>query len=214
VELRCKACLFDLDGVLVDSRDVVERTWRRWGQLHQLDVQPLLRIAHGRRARDTLRAIVPHLATDAEVAWLDAAELEDVDGLRAVPGARDFLASLPPERWGIVTSCSRPLAQLRLTAVGFAVPAMIVVSEDVRRGKPAPDGNRLGAKRLGYDPTDCIVFEDAPPGVEAARAAGARVVALHTTHLAAELGDCEIAISDFSNLRVRSASDALVLTLA
>jgi mannitol-1-/sugar-/sorbitol-6-phosphatase len=213
VQLRCKACLFDLDGVLVDSRGVVERTWRRWGQRHQLDVAPMLRIAHGRRARDTLRATVPHLATDAEVAWLDAAELEDVEGLRPIRGAREFLASLPPERWGIVTSCSRPLAQLRLTDVGFAVPAMIVVSEDVQRGKPAPDGYRLGAKRLGYDPKECIVFEDAPPGVQAARAAGARVVALNTTHPAAELGDSEITISDFSNLRVRTASDALVLTL-
>src|SRR6185312_15885449 len=111
LEIRCKACLFDLDGVLVDSRGVVERTWRRWGQRHQLDVAPMLRIAHGRRARDTLRATVPHLATDAEVAWLDAAELEDVEGLRPIRGAREFLASLPPERWGIVTSCSRPLAQ-------------------------------------------------------------------------------------------------------
>ena len=214
MELRCKACLFDLDGVLVDSREVVERTWRRWGQRHQLDVEPMLRIAHGRRARDTLRALVPHLATDAEVAWLDAAELEDVEGLRPIRGAREFLASLPSERWGIVTSCGRPLAQLRLTAVGFAVPAMIVVSEDVQRGKPAPDGYQMGAKRLGYDPTDCIVFEDAPPGVQAARAAGARVVALNTTHPAAQLGDSEMTISDFTNLRVRTASDALVLTLA
>jgi len=174
----------------------------------------MLRIAHGRRARDTLRATVPHLATDAEVAWLDAAELEDVEGLRPIRGAREFLASLPPERWGIVTSCSRPLAQLRLTAVGLAVPTMIVVSEDVQRGKPAPDGYRLGARRLGYDPKECIVFEDAPPGVQAARAAGARVVALDTTHPAAALGDFEITVSDFSNLRVRTASDALVLKLA
>ena len=214
MELRGKACLFDLDGVLVDSRAVVERTWHRWGQRHQLDVEPMLRIAHGRRVRDTLRAIVPHLATDAEVAWFDAAELEDVEGLRPLRGARQFLASLPSERWGIVTSCTRPLAQLRLSAAGFAVPAMIVVSEDVQRGKPAPDGYRLGARRLRYDPEECIVFEDAPPGIQAARAAGARVVALNTTHPVAELGDAEITISDFSHLRVRTASDALVLTLA
>ena len=213
MEIRCKACLFDLDGVLVDSRDVVERTWRRWGQRHQLDIEPMLRIAHGRRAMDTLRAIVPHLATELEVAWLDAAELEDVAGLAPILGARAFLASLPADRWGIVTSCTRPLAQLRLTAVGFTVPHMMVVSDDVLHGKPAPDGYRLGAERLGYDPRDCVVFEDAPPGVQAARAAGARVIGLTTTHAPEQLRDVAVAISDFTRIRARVGSDALVLTL-
>jgi len=213
LEIRCKACLFDLDGVLVDSRGVVERTWRRWGQRHQLDIEPMLRIAHGRRAMDTLRAIVPHLATELEVAWLDAAELEDVAGLAPILGARAFLASLPADRWGIVTSCTRPLAQLRLTAVGFTVPHMMVVSDDVLHGKPAPDGYRLGAERLGYDPRDCVVFEDAPPGVQAARAAGARVIGLTTTHAPEQLRDVAVAISDFTRIRARVGSDALVLTL-
>jgi mannitol-1-/sugar-/sorbitol-6-phosphatase len=213
LEIRCKACLFDLDGVLVDSRGVVERTWRRWGKRHQLDIEPMLRIAHGRRAMDTLRATVPHLATEPEVAWLDAAELEDVAGLAPIQGAREFLASLPADRWGIVTSCTRPLAQLRLTAVGFTAPDMMVVSEDVRHGKPAPDGYRLGAERLGYDPRDCIVFEDAPPGVQAARAAGARVIGLTTTHAPEQLRDVAVAISDFTRMRAGVESDALVLTL-
>jgi len=173
----------------------------------------MLRIAHGRRAMDTLRAIVPHLATELEVAWLDAAELEDVAGLAPILGARAFLASLPADRWGIVTSCTRPLAQLRLTAVGFTVPHMMVVSDDVLHGKPAPDGYRLGAERLGYDPRDCVVFEDAPPGVQAARAAGARVIGLTTTHAPEQLRDVAVAISDFTRIRARVGSDALVLTL-
>jgi len=200
--------------VLVDSRAVVERTWQRWGQRHQVDIAPLLRIAHGRRARDTLLAIIPRLATDAEVAWLDAAELEDVEGLTPVPGAPEFLASLPPQRWGIVTSCRRPLAELRLTAVGFAVPGMMVVTTDVPRGKPAPDGYRLGAQRLGYNPSDCIVFEDAPPGVAAARAAGARVIGLTTTHPAAALEGVLTTVPDFTNVRARveGGGDAILIT--
>ncbi|HLZ45876.1 MAG TPA: HAD-IA family hydrolase [Gemmatimonadales bacterium] len=214
MDLRSTACLFDLDGVLVDSRAVVERTWHRWGERHQLDVAPLLRIAHGRRARDTLQAIIPRLATDAEVAWLDAAELEDVEGLTPVPGAREFLASLPIGCWGIVTSCSRALAELRLSSVGFAVPRMIVVSGDVKHGKPAPDGYRLGAERLGVAPADCLVFEDAPPGVAAARAAGARVIGITTTHPAGDLRDAVTTVPDFTRVRARVARDALVVTTA
>src|SRR5439155_7655006 len=107
LELRCKAFLFDLDGVLVDSRSIVERTWRLWAERHQLDPAPFLRIAHGRRARDTLRMVLPRLATDTEVEWLDATELADREGLKPVAGAKELLASLPPYRWAIVTSCGR-----------------------------------------------------------------------------------------------------------
>src|SRR5919198_2920361 len=97
MQLRCAALLFDLDGVLVDSRAVVERVCRRWAERHQLDPETVLRIAHGRRARDTVQAVAPHLDIDREVASLDAAELADVDGLREVPGVRQFLATLRPE---------------------------------------------------------------------------------------------------------------------
>jgi sugar-phosphatase len=203
--------------VLVDSREVVERTWRRWALRHQIDAEQFIRIAHGRRARDTLRDIDPRFATDAEVAWLDTAELTDVEGLRAVPGAKQFLASLPPAKWGVVTSCNRSLAELRLGAGGLALPDVFVVSEDVKVGKPAPDGYRLGAKRLGIDPAECIVFEDAPAGIAAARAAGATVVALATSHRPDQLraaGPPAAIIPDFSVARVDSTDDDLILEIA
>src|SRR5207302_6850134 len=126
--LRCSGFLFDLDGVLVDSRAVVERTCRRWALRHQLDPEQVLQIAHGRRTRDTVRAIAPHLETDREVAWLDAAELADVDGLSAVPGSGQLLAALPASSWAVVTSCGRALAELRLTAVGLPIPTILVTS--------------------------------------------------------------------------------------
>jgi mannitol-1-/sugar-/sorbitol-6-phosphatase len=211
MDLRCQALLFDLDGVLVDSQVVVERTWRRWAERHRLDADAILRAAHGRRTSDTLKEAVPHLALDSEVAWLDATELADVDGLRVVPGADLLLASLPPNRWAIVTSCGRALARRRLTSVGLPLPDVLVVSEDVKRGKPAPDGYRLAATRLGYDPADCIVFEDAPAGVAAARAAGARVIGVVTTYLASDLGDTETTIPDFTNIHVRPDHDGISL---
>ena len=213
LEFRCKAFLFDLDGVLVDSRSVVERTWRRWAERHQLDPLPLLQVAHGRRARDTLRMVVPNLATDAEVEWLDATELADREGLPAVPGAKELVTVLPRDRWAIVTSCGRDLARLRLGSAGFPIPDVMMVAEEVKRGKPAPDGYRLGAKRLGYAPADCVVFEDAPAGVVAGRAAGARVVGVTTTHAAADLPGADATIADFRGIDIRPRQDDFVVAI-
>ena len=213
MEFRCKAFLFDLDGVLVDSRAVVERTWRRWAQRHQLDPDLLLQIAHGRRTRDTLEAATPDLALDSEVAWLDAVELTDTNGLRVVSGAKQLVSALPADRWAVVTSCGRALAQLRLESVGLPVPDVLVVSEEVTHGKPAPDGYRLAANRLGYDAAACIVFEDAPAGVAAGRAAGARVLGVTTTHSAADLPDTEATIPDFTGIHVRPDRDTFVLSI-
>jgi sugar-phosphatase len=213
LELRCQAFLFDLDGVLVDSQAVVERTWRRWAQRHDLDPDTLIQTAHGRRTRDTVKAAIPDLAVDGEVAWLDAAELADVDGLRVVPGAQQLLSLLPPDRWAVVTSCGRALARLRLTAVGLPLPEVLVVSEDVKQGKPAPDGYRLAVNRLGVDAAACVVFEDAPAGVAAGRAAGARVIGLTTSYLALDLADTEATIPDFISIDVLPDHDALVLTV-
>src|SRR2546430_11287954 len=172
MRLHCQGFLFDLDGVLVDSREVVERTWRRSARRHSIDAEQFIRVAHGRRAGDALRDIDPRLATDAEVAWLDAAELTDVDGLCAVPGAKEFLSRLPPSRWGVVTSCNRRLAELRLGAGGLSLPGGFVVSEDGKVGKPAPDGYRIVAQRLRLDPADRKVFENGPVGVPARQGAG------------------------------------------
>ena len=213
LEFRCKAFLFDLDGVLVDSRSVVERTWQRWGELHQVDPAPFLKFAHGRRARDTLRMVDPRFATDAEVEWLDATELADREKLPAVPGARELVTTLPRDRWAIVTSCGRDLARFRLGIAGVPMPDVMIVAEDAKRGKPAPDGYLFGADRLGYRPSDCIVFEDAPAGVAAGKAAGARVVGLTTTHAAADLPGVEATIADFRGIDIRLRQDDLVVTI-
>ena len=214
MQFRCSAFLFDLDGVLVDSRAVVERICRRWALRHQLDPETVLRIAHGRRSRDTVKSAAPHLDADREAAWIDAAELADVAGLTAVPGAGEVLASLPAGSWAVVTSCGRALAELRLTSVGLPIPQIVVTSADVAQGKPAPDGYQLGAKRLGQDPATCVVFEDAPAGVAAARAASARVIALTTMLAAADLAGADATIPDFTAIRVRPEHDAFVITIS
>jgi sugar-phosphatase len=213
VQLHCSGFLFDLDGVLVDSRAVVERTCRRWAQRHQLDPEQVLRIAHGRRTRDTVKAVAPHLDLEREVEWLDSTELADVEGLSEVPGVRRFLASLEAGSWAVVTSCGRALARLRLTSVGLPIPEIVVTSDDVSQGKPAPDGYLLGAERLGRETAACLVFEDAPPGIAAGRGAGARVIALRTTHPDADFSGALAVIPDFTGLQVRRDRDAYVVTI-
>jgi sugar-phosphatase len=190
--MRCQAILFDMVGVLVDSRAVVERTWHRWAARHGIEAGPIIAVAHGRRTSETLAEMMPHLVIADEVAWLDAAEMDDFDGIVEVSGAAAFVASLPPDRWAIVTSAGRDLALRRLACAGIEAPPILVSSEDVRSGKPSPDGYRLGAERLGFDAWECIVFEDAPPGIEAARRAGMRAVAVCTGHSAEELGGAHV----------------------
>ena len=214
MELWASALLFDLDGVLVDSRAVVERTWRRWATRHGLDAEALLEVAHGRRTRDTLMAVVPYLDPVREVAWLDAAELADLEGVVAVAGAAELVRGLPEGAWAIATSCGRELARRRLERAGLPLPGVLVTSEDVTRGKPAPDGYLLAARRLAADPASCLVFEDAPPGIAAARAAGCRVVGLQTTHAPEQLADCQAIVSDLRSVEVRSAAVRLVVRIA
>jgi len=212
-ELAAAAILFDMDGVLLDSRPVVERTWRRWAARHQVPVEPILRVAHGRRTWDTLREAVPALATHDEVAWLDAAELADFEGIRPIPGARELLSTLPAGRWTIVTSAGRELAARRLAAVGLELPASAISSEDIIRGKPAPDGYKLAAARLGANPHACLVVEDAPPGIRAGKAAGARVLALTTTHAPDQLGDADLVLPDLSRVRATARRSDVLLTV-
>ncbi|WP_223855065.1 HAD-IA family hydrolase [Ralstonia solanacearum] len=110
------------------------------------------------------------------------AEMEDVGDIEALAGAADLLGSLPRDRWAIVTSASRELAHRRLAAAGLPLPPMLITAEDVECGKPAPDCFQLAALRLGVNVKDCLVFEDATAGIQAAEAAGAGVVVISTTH--------------------------------
>ncbi len=196
--------LFDLDGTLVDSRAVVERQWRVLCARLGLDFPSVLAILHGVRSADVIRAVAPGVDAEAAAAELDAAEEVDTEGLEVVPGARELLARLPPDGWGIVTSGHRTLAEGRLRAVGLPVPAVMVCGDEVANGKPDPEGFLRGAALLGVAPGDCVACEDAPPGIRAARAAGMRVIAIATTHAPSALADASAVIAD-----LRALDDAL-----
>jgi mannitol-1-/sugar-/sorbitol-6-phosphatase len=188
--------LFDLDGTLVDSRAVVERQWRRLCERLGLDFADVLAVLHGVRSADVIRAFAPHADVEAEAAALDAAEEEDSEGLEVVRGAAEVLARLPRGEWGVVTSGHRSLAQQRLRVVGLPVPEVMVCGDEVANGKPDPEGYLAAARLLGARPAACIVFEDAPAGVQAALAAGMRVVGITTTHPGSALSGATVVIDD------------------
>jgi sugar-phosphatase len=188
---RCQAVLFDLDGVLVDSQECVERTWRNWAARHGLDASRVIDAAHGRRAIDTISALAPALDADAELAALIATEATATEGVHEIAGARELVLSLPPARWAVVTSGTRAVAEFRLRHARVPVPDVMICADEIERGKPDPQGYLRAAARLGVAAEDCIVVEDAPPGIEAGLAAGMRVIAVAMTypHAALEKAD-------------------------
>ena len=209
-----QAFLFDMDGTLITSTLAAERVWTRWAGRHGLDVPALLSVMHGVRAIDTIRnQNLPDIDLDAEVAWVERGEIEDVEGVAALAGAIDFVKRLPPDRWAVVTSASVPLARARLKAAGVTPPAVMITAEDVERGKPDPAGYLKAAATLGFDIADCLVFEDAEAGIKAGEAAGADVMVVTAawTH-PLETAHPTLADYDDATLEVR-ADGRLVLTL-
>jgi sugar-phosphatase len=185
--IHCRGVLFDLDGVLVDSTPAVARVWTRWAHEHGFDPDEVVKKAHGRPSITTIRELLPkgdHAAEDRE---MERREIADLDGVVPLPGALELLRALPLQRWAIVTSCTRALAHVRITAAGLPEPKCLVTSTDVQHGKPDPEPYRKGAQLLAMPAADCIVIEDAPAGIQAGKAAGARVLALRTTASDAEL---------------------------
>lgn len=177
------AFLFDMDGTVLNSIAAAERVWAAWARRHGVDVESFLPTIHGARAIDTIRRLnLPGVDAEAQAAFIAQAEIDDVEGIVQIPGAAAFLASLPAERWAMVTSAPRDLAVRRLAAAGIPEPALMITAEDVTAGKPDPAGYRLAAKRLGLDARDCLIFEDAAVGIQAAEAAGAGLVIVTTTH--------------------------------
>jgi sugar-phosphatase len=179
--IRCRGVLFDLDGVLVDSTPAVARVWAWWARQHGFDADKVVREAHGKPSIATIRELLPHGDYEAENREVERREIEDVEDVIPLPGAIELLQALPAERWAIVTSCTRRLAEVRISAAGLPKPKRMVTANDIRNGKPDPEPYLKGAQILGAPATECVVIEDAPAGIRAGKAAGARVIALRTT---------------------------------
>ena len=193
MKVEVKGLLFDMDGVLISSIGSVIRCWRRWCVLYQVPGAETFAVPHGKRAIDTVRQLRPDLDEAGVMQGLgviEDLEIADMEDLKVLPGVRELLASLPPERWAIVTSATRKLLLGRLAAAGLPLPSRIIAAEDVGKGKPDPEPYLKGAEMLGYRPEECVVVEDAPAGAGAGAAAGCAVLGVLGTHEAGELGAC------------------------
>ena len=221
-KISCEAILFDMDGVLVDSTPAVARVWSWWARKHGFDPDDTVHKAHGRPSIATIRELLPDADHEAENREVECREILDIDGVIPLPGVSELLASLPADRWTIVTSCTKPLADVRIRVAGLPAPSRMITANDITRGKPDPEPYLKGAALLGFAPQDCVVIEDASAGVSSGKAAGARVVALQTTETNDDLialgadwivKDCSFLVFEKTPLATKDRSSTLTINV-
>jgi sugar-phosphatase len=213
--IRCQAVLFDMDGVLVDSTDAVARVWSKWATARGFDPEEVVRAAHGRPSVATVRDFLPDADVHAEDREVERQEIEDLEGVVAIRGAVELVRTLPAGRWTVVTSATRPLAEVRLRAAGIPVPPTMITSGDIQRGKPDPEPYLEAAARLGFPGADCVVVEDAPAGIRAGKSAGSRVISFPTTSDRAELerAGADWVVRDCADIAATYDGSSLIVTL-
>ncbi|MGG8235225.1 sugar phosphatase [Klebsiella aerogenes] len=213
--MQCKGFLFDLDGTLVDSLPVVERSWCKWGDRFGIPHDEILGFIHGKQAITSIRHFMPGRSEEdiqAEFRFLEQIEATDIDGIVALPGALNLLNTLNEAGipWAIVTSGSIPVAHARHRAAGLPMPKVFVTAEQVKKGKPAPDAYLLGAELLGIPAQQCAVVEDAPAGLLSGLAAGCRTIAINVPADAPRLDEADLVLTTLESLRIERQADGNV----
>jgi sugar-phosphatase len=213
----CSVLLLDLDGTLVDSSAAVLRGWQEWARWAGVPADGIPAIVHGRSAAATIRHLFPDLAAEELPGHIDRvlrAQERDPDPGYPMDGAQGLIERLTPSQWAVVTGCSRRMATARLAAGGLPTPRILITDEDVASGKPAPDGYELALRRLGIDAGEAVAVEDAPAGIEAARAAGIRSIAVTTTHARESLTAADAVVAGLDAIQVSADAGRLRLTLS
>lgn len=213
--MQCKGFLFDLDGTLVDSLPVVERSWCKWGDRFGIPHDEILGFIHGKQAITSIRHFMPGRSEEdiqAEFRFLEQIEATDIDGIVALPGALNLLNTLNEAGipWAIVTSGSIPVAHARHRAAALPMPKVFVTAEQVKKGKPAPDAYLLGAELLGIPAQQCAVVEDAPAGLLSGLAAGCRTIAINVPADAPRLDEADLVLTTLESLRIERQADGNV----
>ena len=210
-ELVVSGILFDMDGTLIDSTQVVEQLWTEFAVAVGARPEEVIAFAHGRPSRSTVATFAP---ADEELwnAWVTEAEHSRFGGVVEVPGAAAFVNSLPRGLWAVVTSALHVPAAQRVAAIGIEPPDVLVGAEDVSAGKPDPEGYLAAASALGLDAGECVVFEDTDAGVRAGLAAGCAVVVVGDTASDATAGLPRI--RDFAAASAKADGTRIRLKLA
>ena len=209
--LTCSAILFDFDGVIVDSEPVYERHWRDWANKHGASLEHIMSIHHGIPAVRTISIVAPHVDAAYEADQFQYRCVDDLDGLLAHDGIADVLYDLPPERWASATSSYRRMVHNQLQFLGLPLPRVLVTVEDVTQGKPAPEPYLKAASDLSVDVSACVVIEDSPAGIKAARAAGAYVIGVASTQARKVLAEANFVVDRFDDLKIEWDGDKIVI---
>jgi mannitol-1-/sugar-/sorbitol-6-phosphatase len=213
VLIRCKGVLFDMDGILISSLGSVERSWTKWALMRGVDPEYACSVIHGRRAIESVAMLRPDLDSESELRVIEEIEIADGEGLSVLPGVPRLLASLPAERWTVVTSATERLARERLAASGIPVPARMITADSVALGKPNPAPYLAGAALLGFSPEECVVIEDSESGAKAGRAAGCKVVATTFSHSVEALDAAHYLVKDLTGVETATLDNNAGLEL-
>ena len=211
VRVETKGILFDMDGVLISSIGSVVRCWRQWAEHYDVPNAEIYEVPHGMRAIEIVKQLRPDIDPQEGLRVIEDLEMEDISGLTVLPGVRTLLASLPLDRWAIVTSATHRLLIRRLEVAGLPIPQRIISADMVERGKPDPEPYMRGAELLGLPPEQCIVVEDAPSGVGAGIAAGSRVLGVLGTHSAEDLKAAMWIVPSLEDVTISTNADGLEL---
>ncbi|MBX2820749.1 MAG: HAD-IA family hydrolase [Rhodothermaceae bacterium] len=211
-QFECEAIIFDMDGVLVDSEVLNEKHWKLWAEKEHVSLEWIMSIHHGVPAEQTITTVAPHLDAATEARWFEENLSKDLDGLLAFEGVHELLSGLPEGKWAIGTSAPKIIAFNRMEYLKLPVPPVVVTIDDVENGKPAPDPYLKAARGMGIDPEHCIVIEDAPAGIKAAKTAGARVIAIPTTNGADALSEADAVVSRFADIAVAVNGERLAVS--
>lgn len=204
--------LFDLDGTLIDSSEVIVRAWSAFALKYHLAIDEVLPAIQGKPAGESISTLRPD-ASEADISrdmqWLETMESKDTEGVIALPGTVDLLNRLKRQSipWAIVTSGTLPVATARIKKARLPFPTVLVTPEQVDKGKPNPEPYILGASKLGLDANTCIVFEDAPAGIESGSRAGAKTIGMLTQFSDTELREKGADICIATMLEVSIAKD-------
>ncbi len=213
MHLRCKAILFDFDGVLIDSEPVYERHWYDWAGEHGVSYEHIISIHHGIPAVRTISIVAPHLDAQKEADQFQVRCVSNLEGLVAHNGVKALLEYLPADRWAIATSSYRNMVSQQMKHLALPDPGVLVTVEDVTRGKPDPEPYLLAAEKVGIPVSECVVIEDSPAGVAAGKSAGARVIGVTTTKRADELRQADLIVERLSDLHIKVSKEMIEIGL-